>query len=42
MLQKGVERHHFAVYILMKDIGWLGYTAISLRSDNEPAILKLP
>ena len=39
--QKGVDPHHFAVDILMKDIGWLGYTAISLRSDNEPAIFKL-
>ena len=29
--QKGVDSHHFAVDILMKDIGWLGYTAISLR-----------
>ena len=41
VLQKGVDPDHFAVDILMKDISWLGYIAISLRSDNEPAILKL-
>ena len=39
--QKGVDPHYFAVDILMKDIGWQGYTAISLRSDTEPAIFKL-
>ena len=39
--QKGVDPHDFAVDILMKDVGWLGYTAISLRSDKEPAIFKL-
>ena len=39
--QKGVDADHYAVDVLMEDIGWLGYTALSLRSDNEPAILKL-
>ena len=39
--QKGVDLGHYAVDVLMKDVAWLGYTHISLRSDNEPAILKL-
>ena len=41
MLQKGVDPEHYAVDALMEDIKWLGYTALSLRSDNEAAILKL-
>ena len=39
--QKGVDADHYAVDVLLKDIQWLGYQRISLRSDNEPAILKL-
>ncbi len=39
--QKGVDPDHFAVDVLMKDIAWLGFTQLSLRSDNEPAIVKL-
>jgi len=39
--QKGVDLEHYAVDVLMKDVAWLGWTHISLRSDNEPAILKL-
>ena len=39
--QKGIDADHYAVDVLMKDVAWLGYTHISLRSDNEPAILKL-
>ncbi len=39
--QKGIDADHYAVDVLMKDIAWLGYTQLSLRSDNEPAILKL-
>ena len=39
--QKGVDPEHYAVDALIEDIKWLGYTALSLRSDNEPAILKL-
>ncbi len=39
--QKGIDADHYAVDVLLKDIRWLGYTRISLRSDNEPAILKL-
>ena len=39
--QKGVDVEHYAVDVLMRDVAWLGYTHISLRSDNEKAILKL-
>ena len=39
--QKGIDAEHYAVDVLMKDVAWLGYTHVSLRSDNEPAILKL-
>ena len=39
--QKGIDADHYAVDVLLKDVKWLGYTHISLRSDNEPAILKL-
>ena len=39
--QKGVDAEHFAVDALLQDIKWLGYTRLGLRSDNEPAILKL-
>ena len=39
--QKGVDQAHYAVDALVKDVAWLGYTRLSLRSDNEPAILLL-
>ena len=39
--QKGIDADHYAVDVLMKDVAWLGYTHLALRSDNEPAILKL-
>ena len=39
--QKGVDPAHYSVDALIKDIAWLGYTRLSLRSDNEPAILQL-
>ena len=39
--QKGVDRDHFAVDMLVQDVKWLGYQQVGLRSDNEPAILKL-
>ena len=32
---------HYAVDVLVKDLKWLGHQRVSLRSDNEPAILKL-
>ena len=39
--QKGVDRDHFPVDMLVQDVKWLGYQKVGLRSDNEPAILKL-
>ena len=39
--QKGVDMDHYAVGLLLKDLKWIGYQQISLRSDNEKAILKL-
>ena len=38
---KGVDRDKFAVDCLVSDIVWRGYTRVMLKSDNEPAILKL-
>ena len=37
--QKGVDPAHYHVDALIRDVAWLGYTRLSLRSDNEPAIL---
>ena len=39
--QKGIDLEHYAVDVLVKDLKWLGHQRVSLRSDNEPAILKL-
>lgn len=39
--QKGVDPERYAVDRLVKDIKWLGYSKITIRSDNEPAIQKL-
>ena len=38
---KGVDRDKFSVDCLVSDIVWTGYTRVMLKSDNEPAILKL-
>ncbi len=38
---KGPGEDRYAVQRLAEDICWLGYTRVLLRSDNEPAILKL-
>ena len=39
--QKGVDEDQFAVDCLVGDIVWIGYSNVLLKSDNEPAILKL-
>ena len=39
--QKGVGEDRFAVECLRKDILWLGYPRVLLKSDNEPAIKSL-
>ena len=38
---KGVDDDRFAVDCLVKDVDWLGFTNMMLRSDNEPAIVAL-
>ena len=38
---KGVDPARYAVDLLLADIEWLGYTRLSLRSDNEKAIVAL-
>ena len=40
VLQKGVDARLYSVDALVQDIAWPGYTRLSLRSDNEPAILR--
>ena len=38
---KGVDERGFSVDAFVDDIRWLGYVKITLKSDNEPAIVKL-
>ena len=38
---KGIDVQIFAVNMLTDDIVWLGYSRVILKSDNEPAIIKL-
>ena len=38
---KGLGDDGFAAECLVKDVEWLGFTRIMLRSDNEPAIVAL-
>ena len=39
--QKGADADGYAVECLRRDIQWLGYARLVLRSDNEPAIVNL-
>ena len=41
MIAKGSDEDGYAVSRLVEDIAWLGHTRIILKSDNEPAILKV-
>ena len=38
---KGIDDKRFAVDAIVQSVKWLGYTRVVLKSDNEPAILKL-
>ena len=38
---KGVDEKGFAVDALVADVKWLGYSKVTLKSDNEPAVVKL-
>ena len=37
----GIDEKGFAVDAIVQDAKWLGYTKIMLKTDKEPAILKL-
>ena len=39
--QKGIDEKGVAVSSLDEDVRWLGYSNRILKSDNEPAIVKL-
>ena len=39
---KGSDEDGYAVQCLVDDVRWLGYSKVILRSDNEPAIVRLP
>ena len=38
---KGVDEKGFSVDALVEDVKWLGYAKVTLKSDNEPAVVKL-
>ena len=38
---KGSDQEGYAVQCLVDDIVWLGYSRVILKSDNEPAIVRL-
>ena len=37
---KGVDEKGFSVDAVVDDVRWLGYNKVTLKSDNEPAIVK--
>ena len=39
--QKGVDQDHYSVDVLVKDVLWLGFMDVFLKSDIGPAVLKL-
>ena len=38
---EGSDEEGYAATRIVEDIAWLGHTKMTLKSDNEPAILKL-
>jgi hypothetical protein len=38
---KGIDEKGFAVDAITSDVVWMGYTKVMLKTENEPAILKL-
>ena len=34
---KGIDEKGFSVDALVSDVKWLGYSKVTLKSDNEPA-----
>ncbi len=41
VVEKGAGEEGYAVTRIVEDIAWLGHTKLILKSDNEPAILKV-
>ena len=39
--QKGADAEGYAVKNLVENVLWLGHSRVAVRSDNEPAIIKL-
>ena len=39
--RKGIDEKRFSVDMVVEDVLWLGYSKVLLKSDNEPAIVKL-
>ena len=39
--QKGADAEGYAVKNLVENVLWLGHARAAVRSDNEPAIIKL-
>ena len=39
--QKGADADGYAAKSLSENVSWLGHARLAIRSDNEPAIVKL-
>ena len=39
--KKGIDKKRFSVAAIVDAVKWLGYVKVMLKTDNEPAILKL-
>ena len=39
--RKGIDDKRYAVDMVVQDVLWLGYSKVLLKSDNEPAVVKL-
>ena len=39
--QKGIDEKNYAVDTVVSDVMWLGYNKVLLKSDNEPAMVKV-
>ena len=39
--KKGLDEKGFSADSFVEDVKWVGYTKVTLKSDNEPAIVKL-
>ena len=41
IFRKGIDEKRFAVEMVVRDVLYLGYPQVLLKSDKEPAIVKL-